>query len=380
MKGRYRRIDVQPKRQERQNKGRWYSTLDNTLPACQNTPDMQKATYKDAGVDLDIYAESMSRLPKLVKRTFSDRVLQLDGGFAGLFQLNGKTAKYADPVLVSCTDGVGTKLKVACQANRHTTIGIDLVAMSVNDAICCGAEPLFFLDYAAMPKDDPGLLEQIVSGITEGCLQSRCALIGGETAIMSGLYQPGEYDLAGFCVGVAERTDIIDGKAIQSGDVLIGIESSGLHSNGYSLVRKIVFDIAGLNIHENVPELGATIADVLLTPTRIYAGCVRKILERYGANKGISGIAHITGGGLEENLSRILPVGTALNIRRTWEPPPVFGWLQRLGNVDDGEMDRVFNQGIGLVLAVKPDIAEDVMQTLRTATAWKCWNIGSIRN
>ncbi|MDR3182489.1 MAG: phosphoribosylformylglycinamidine cyclo-ligase, partial [Planctomycetaceae bacterium] len=299
---------------------------------------MQTVTYKDSGVDLDVYAESMSRLPKLVQRTFSDRVLRLDGGFAGLFQLNSKTAGYADPVLVSCTDGVGTKLKIACLANRHTTIGIDLVAMSVNDAVCCGAEPLFFLDYAAMPEDDPVLLEQLVSGIADGCVQSGCALIGGETAIMSGLYQSGEYDLAGFCVGVAERSRIIDGKAIQSGDVCIGIESSGLHSNGYSLVRKIVFDIAGLKIDDNVPEIGGTVADVLLTPTRIYVKCVRELLERFGANTGITGIAHITGGGLEENVSRILPSETALKIERTWQIPPVFSWLQKIGNVDENEM------------------------------------------
>ncbi|MDR1141034.1 MAG: phosphoribosylformylglycinamidine cyclo-ligase, partial [Planctomycetaceae bacterium] len=203
---------------------------------------MKKATYKDSGVDLEIYAESMARLPKLAAQTFSNRVLRLDGGFAGLFKLNSEQTRYNNPVLVSCTDGVGTKLKIACLAGCHHTVGIDLVAMSVNDAICCGAEPLFFLDYVAMPKDDPDLLEQIVCGIVEGCRQSGCALLGGETAIMSDLYQAGEYDLAGFCVGVAERDQIIDGNSIQSGDVLIGVESSGLHSNGFSLVRKIVFE------------------------------------------------------------------------------------------------------------------------------------------
>ena len=336
-------------------------------------------TYKDSGVDLDIYAESMSRLPKLVRRTFSDRVLPLDGGFAGLFQLNSKTAKYTDPVLVSCTDGVGTKLKIAFQANRHDTVGIDLVAMSVNDAICCGAEPLFFLDYVAMPKDDPDLLEQIVKGISEGCLQSGCALLGGETAIMSGMYQPGEYDLAGFCVGVAERENIIDGKAIQNQDVLIGVESSGLHSNGYSLVRKIVFDIAGLNVDDYVPELGQTVADALLTPTRIYATCVATALAQYKANAEIAGIAHVTGGGLVENVSRILPAGMLPHINRCWEEPKIFSWLQRLGNVADSEMDRVFNRGIGLVFVVRPAIADDVISLIFSATGFHAWNIGNVR-
>jgi phosphoribosylformylglycinamidine cyclo-ligase len=335
-------------------------------------------TYKDSGVDLDIYAESMARLPKLVRRTFSDRVLPLDGGFAGLFQLNSKTAQYTNPVLVSCADGVGTKLKVACQANRHNTVGIDLVAMSVNDAICCGAEPLFFLDYVAMPKDDPDLLEQIVAGIAEGCLQSGCALLGGETAIMSDLYQSGEYDLAGFCVGVVEKENIIDGKAIQSGDVLIGVESSGLHSNGYSLVRKVVFDVARLTINDFVPELAQTVADVLLTPTRIYVKCAAAVLEKFEANVGITGIAHITGGGLVENVSRILPAGRSLHIDRCWEEPKVFSWLQRLGNVEDSEMDRVFNRGIGLVFAVCPAIADEVLAVIPLETGFRAWNIGKV--
>jgi len=340
---------------------------------------MPKITYKYAGVDLDIYAESMSRLPNLVKRTFSDRVMRLDGGFAGLFRLNSERTRYADPVLVSCTDGVGTKLKVACQANQHDTVGIDLVAMSVNDAICCGAEPLFFLDYVAMPKDDPDLLEQIVAGITEGCLQSGCALLGGETAIMSDLYQPGEYDLAGFCVGVAEREKIIDGKAIQPGDVVIGVESSGLHSNGYSLVRKIVFEIAGLSITDMVPELGQTVADVLLTPTRIYVKCVAAVLERFEANAGVTGIAHITGGGLAENVSRILPKGASLSIDRCWEEPQVFSWLQQLGDVEDAEMDRVFNRGIGLVFVVRPAIADEVLSAISAATGFRAWKVGNVR-
>ena len=335
-------------------------------------------TYKDSGVDLDIYAESMARLPKLVRRTFSDRVIQLDGGFAGLFRLHSEKTQYTNPVLVSCTDGVGTKLKVACQANRHDTVGIDLVAMSVNDAICCGAQPLFFLDYVAMPKDDPDLLEQIVSGIVNGCEQSGCALLGGETAIMSDLYQPGEYDLAGFCVGVAEQENIIDGKAIQVGDVLIGVESSGLHSNGYSLVRKIVFDVVGLKINDYVPEVGQTVADILLTPTRIYVQCAVAVLERFKANTAITGIAHITGGGLVENVSRILPKGTSLRVDRCWEEPKVFSWLQKLGNVPDAEMDRVFNRGIGLVFVVRPAFADDVLSLITSATGYRVWKIGEV--
>ena len=335
-------------------------------------------TYKDSGVDLDVYAESMARLPKLVRRTFSDRVIRLDGGFAGLFRLNSEATRYANPVLVSCTDGVGTKLKIACQAQRHDTIGIDLVAMSVNDAICCGAEPLFFLDYVAMPKDDPDLLEQIVAGIVSGCEQSGCSLLGGETAIMSDVYQPGEYDLAGFCVAVAEQENIIDGKAIQTGDVLIGVESSGLHSNGYSLVRTIVSD-AGPNVNDFVPELGQTVADALLTPTRIYVKCVAAVLEQFGANAAITGIAHITGGGLAENVGRILPKGNSLHINRCWEEPKVFSWLQQLGNVPDAEMDRVFNRGIGLVFVVRPAIADEVLAVISSTTGFRAWNLGDVQ-
>ncbi|MBR4751948.1 MAG: phosphoribosylformylglycinamidine cyclo-ligase [Thermoguttaceae bacterium] len=344
---------------------------------------MEKATYKSSGVDLDVYAESMSRLPKLVAKTFSPRVMRLDGGFAGLFQLNGIAKdggekKYDDPVLVSCTDGVGTKIKIACQTNRHSTVGIDLVAMSVNDAICCGAEPVFFLDYVAMPKDDPNLLESLVEGIAKGCEEVGCALIGGETAILSGMYNPGEYDLAGFCVGVAERSRIIDGKAIQDGDVLIGVASSGCHSNGYSLIRRVVFEIAGLNPDDFVPELGKTVADELLTPTRLYVKPALKLFERFGANDGIRGVAHITGGGLVENLSRVLPDGLKCEISpNSWVVPPVFGWLQKLGAIDDDEMERVFNMGLGLVLVVKPEIAGDVSTALNDMDLQN-WQIGKI--
>lgn len=322
---------------------------------------MEKATYKDSGVDLEIYAESMARLPKLMTQTFSSQVLRLDGGFAGLFQLNGPLRTYKDPVLVSCTDGVGTKLKLAVMANRHDTVGIDLVAMCVNDAICCGARPIIFLDYVAMSKDDPALLEQIVSGISKGCMETDSALIGGETAIMPSLYQQGEYDLAGFCVGVAEKSEIIDGKAIQSGDVLIGIASSGCHSNGFSLIRKVVFEMGQYSIDSMVPELGQTVADALLTPTRLYVRPALALLEKFKANVGIRGIAHITGGGLEENLSRILPPGLKPEISAgSWSVPPVFKWIQSVGHIDDDEMARVFNMGIGLILVVKPEEADAI--------------------
>ncbi|QDU90523.1 Phosphoribosylformylglycinamidine cyclo-ligase [Pirellulimonas nuda] len=343
---------------------------------------MQRITYKDSGVDLDVYAQSMARLPKLLRQTHTPRVLPLEGGFAGLFQLDfaGKlfARNYRDPVLVACSDGVGTKLKIAQMAGRHDSIGIDLVAMCVNDALCCGAEPLFFLDYVAMDRDDPVRLEQIVTGISRGCIESDAALLGGETAIMPDLYSPGEYDLAGFSVGVVERARVIDGKAISPGDVLIGVASSGLHSNGFSLVRKIVFDHAGLGIDDHVEELGATVGEALLAPTRLYVRSVRGVLSHYRKKQVVHGIAHITGGGLRENLERILPPGTALQIApESWPVPPVFRWLQRLGNVDPDEMARVFNMGLGLVLVVSEYYAESVQAQLESAGE-TCWRIGSV--
>lgn len=343
---------------------------------------MAKATYKDAGVDLDVYEESMARLPRLMGRTFSPRVIRLDGGFAGLFQLDFASKlfarNYQDPVLVSCTDGVGTKLKVATEAGVHHTVGIDLVAMSVNDALCCGAEPLFFLDYVAMSHDDPELLEQIVSGISNGCLESDCALLGGETAIMPDLYRRGDYDLAGFCVGVVERKKVIDGRAIAPGDVLLGVASSGFHSNGYSLVRRVVFDIAQLKAGDHVDELGKTVADVLLEPTRIYVRGVRQLLAHYPVKSVVHGLAHITGGGLFENLERILPAGARAVIRRdSWPVPKAFRWLQRLGEIEDAEMERVFNMGVGLVVAVSAYYADSVRQQLAT-TGLESWPIGHI--
>jgi len=343
---------------------------------------MAKATYKDAGVDLEVYRQSMARLPALMRRTHTPRVLKLEGGFAGLFQLDfaGRlfARNYQEPVLVSCTDGVGTKLKVAQLTGNHRTVGIDLVAMSINDAICCGAEPLFFLDYVAMSHDDPDLLEQIVEGISTGCVESDCALLGGETAIMPDLYARGDYDLAGFCVGVVERRRVIDGTAIAPGDVVLGVASSGLHSNGFSLVRKIVFESAGLGVDDYIDELGRTVGEELMEPTRLYARAIRGVLGHYQVKSVVHGIAHITGGGLHENLERILPEGVRVTIDRdSWTIPPVFDWLARLGEVEADEMHRVFNMGLGLALVVSEFYAESIRSQLADG-GLACWPIGHV--
>jgi phosphoribosylformylglycinamidine cyclo-ligase len=310
--------------------------------------------------------------------------MPLEGGFAGLFRLDfpggGLFARnYREPVLVSCTDGVGTKLKVAQRAGRHATIGIDLVAMCVNDALCCGAEPLFFLDYVAMGRDDPGRLEEIVRGISDGCVESDSALVGGETAIMPDLYGIDDYDLAGFAVGVVERDRLIDGSKVSAGDIVIGIASSGLHSNGYSLARKIVDD-AGLALDAAVAECGGqTVADLLLEPTRIYVRPVRRVLGHYRKKQVVHAIAHITGGGLRENLERVIPAGLTLTIDEgSWPVPPVFTWLERLGQVEPTEMARVFNRGVGLALVVSEHFAESIQRQLGDL-GLDCWPIGRIR-
>lgn len=345
---------------------------------------MTGVSYKDSGVDLDVYNEAMKRLPKLMHRTFSPRVRQLDGGFAGLFQLDFDNKlfrrNYEDPMLVACTDGVGTKLKLAQMLGRHDTVGIDLVAMCVNDAICCGAEPLFFLDYVAMSHDDPVALEQIVSGISDGCMAADCALLGGETAIMPDLYQRGEYDLAGFCVGVVERKHVIDGHAIADEDVVIGVASSGVHSNGFSLVRKIAFDVGQKKPEDIVEGTDKTVADTLIEPTLIYTKAIRQVLSRYKVKNVVHGIAHITGGGLEENIERITPAGIEIDIDgKSWERPPVFQWLQKLGNVDTEEMYRVFNMGLGLALIVSPYYADSIQRTLEQ-NGHPSWVIGSVKS
>ena len=269
--------------------------------------------------------------------------------------------------MVSGTDGVGTKIKLAIRTGQFDTIGIDLVAMCVNDCLCLGATPLFFLDYIAMDKDNPELLHQLVKGVSEGCVQSGAALIGGETAIMPDLYAAGDFDMAGFCVAAADREELINGRErAQSGDVIIGVPSSGCHSNGFSLVRKIVFEHAQLNVEDAVDELGMTVGDVLITPTRIYADTVKAAIDAAG-NSNIHAIAHITGGGLEENLSRCLPDAVTAKIDAdSWDVPPVFTWLQQLGNVQPAEMARVFNMGIGLTLVVSPDAADAVINAVST--------------
>ncbi|MDZ4849199.1 MAG: phosphoribosylformylglycinamidine cyclo-ligase [Pirellulaceae bacterium] len=337
-------------------------------------------TYKDSGVDLELYEQAMQRLPRLMHRTFSPRVVKNDGGFAGLYALDFANSlfsrNYKEPILVSGTDGVGTKLKVAIKAGRHETVGIDLVAMCVNDCLCTGAEPLFFLDYVAMSRDNPPLLETIVRGVSEGCVQADCSLLGGETAIMPDLYQGDDYDLAGFCVGVVEKKNLVTGKNIRPGDIAIGIESSGIHSNGFSLVRKVVFDKAGLNVDSSIPELGMSVGDALLTPTLIYTNVVRRISGHYRVKNVLHGIAHITGGGLLENTQRILPNDVDLVFRRgSWDMPAVFPWLAKLGSIPQSEMDQVFNMGLGMVLIVSPYYAESIQSMVREA-GYRSWIVG----
>lgn len=342
------------------------------------TSEPQKASYKSAGVDLETYEQSMAQLPDLMKSTFRPGVIENMGGFAGLFQLNESGRKFDDPVLVSGTDGVGTKLKVATLANKHDTIGIDLVAMCVNDVICCGAEPLFFLDYVAMSKDDPDLLKAIVEGVSVGCRQAGAALLGGETAIMPDLYGEGEYDVAGFCVGVVERSEILDGSGVKPGDHLLGITSSGLHSNGYSLVRKIVFEMAGLSLSDEVDDLHGTVGDALLKPTKIYAQLTKALRAEPELNSKLNAIAHITGGGLVENVSRVLPESLTPKIKpNSWMVPPIFSWLQNLGNVDEAEMNRVFNMGIGLVLVVDQSAAVDFIRAVER-NHFDCFELGVV--
>ena len=341
---------------------------------------MSGATYSSAGVDLALYEKAVEKLPAHMRRTQCPRVMSKEGGFAALFQLQlqGLFARtYEDPLLVSCTDGVGTKLKVACTTGVHHTVGIDLVAMSINDLLCTGAEPLFFLDYVALSHDDPERLEAIVRGISDACVASNCALVGGETAILPDLYARGDYDLAGFCVGVVEKKRLIDGSQIQPDDVAIGIASSGFHSNGYSLIRKVVFEIAGLKKDDRVSECDEkTVGELLLEPTQLYARPIRSVLRHYRVKQVVHGIAHITGGGLEENLARIVPPSIQIQIERgSWEIPSVFGWLQKLGSIEQAEMDRVFNMGVGMVLVVSPHFVDSIMHQLREH-GMQSWKIG----
>ena len=344
---------------------------------------MAKLTYRDAGLDLDLYEQSLAGMVPFLKRTQSARVLDGFGGFASLFDLGvrrGGKKGYRDPILVTCTDGVGTKLKVARLLNKHDTVGIDLVAMSVNDALCTGAEPLVFLDYLALPKDDPPLIRELVKGISDGCLEAGCSLVGGETAILPDFYQPGDYDMAGFCVGVVERDRIVDGRAVEVGDVVLGLSSSGLHSNGYSLARKVAFDHLKLSAGDRIEELGTTVGEEFLTPTRIYVKPVRALLERYGKKGVIHGLAHITGEGLPGNLPRVLPKGRKAVLHKgSWPVPPVFQWLQMHGDIADEEMFTVFNMGIGFAMIVAANAAERIRQRLIDEHGVPTYVIGSIK-
>jgi phosphoribosylformylglycinamidine cyclo-ligase len=317
-------------------------------------------SYKEAGVDIDKAEAFVKSIRSLVKATHRTGVIGELGGFGGLFHLD--VEKFRNPVLVSATDGVGTKIKIATLMDRHHTIGIDLVAMCVNDIITCGATPLFFLDYLAMGQLDSTTAIQIIEGITNGCQQARCSLIGGETAEMPGMYQPGDYDLAGFVVGVAEREHLVDGSDIAVGQRLIGLASSGLHANGYSLVRKVLFERHQYSVQDDVAVLGGLLGDELLQPTRIYVETVLNLLRDFP----LSGICHVTGGGLIGNLPRILPRSCQAAIKLdSWPVPPIFGFLQENGNIPLTEMLRTFNYGIGLVVVVPPEQETDVLLRLQ---------------
>jgi phosphoribosylformylglycinamidine cyclo-ligase len=328
--------------------------------------------YKEAGVDLDAANELVSRIRPLVKSTFHASVMADVGGFGSLYSLG--QLDFKQPVLVSSTDGVGTKLKVAFLANKHDTIGIDLVAMSVNDILVQGARPLFFLDYLSIGRMDLDLVTKIISGIAEGCRQANCSLIGGETAEMPDFYGAGEYDLAGFAVGVVDRNAIIDGSEISVGDEIIGLASSGLHSNGYSLVRRIIFQDLGLSPEDIIPECGCTVAEELLRPTRIYTEAVHIVLRDFR----VSGIAHITGGGFHDNLPRVLPSSCQARLHKgNWEVPNIYPFLQQRGKISEHEMYRVFNNGIGLVLIVPAENLQGTLELLH-GMGEKSFHLGTI--
>lgn len=329
----------------------------------------QGLTYRDAGVDIDAGNALVERIKPSVKQTFRPEVLTGLGGFGGLFKLD--TAKYPDPVLVSGTDGVGTKLKLAWQLGQHSTIGIDLVAMCVNDILTTGAEPLFFLDYFATGKLDTETAAQVIEGIAAGCKQAGCALIGGETAEMPSMYPEGEYDLAGFTVGVVNEGDQISNQSIQSGDKLIGIASSGPHSNGYSLIRKILSH-SQADLFEACGQ--QTLGEALLAPTKIYVREMLSLIE----SVEVEGMAHITGGGILENIIRIIPEQLAIKIEaNSWRWPPVFQWLQAAGQVETSEMYRTFNCGIGMVVVVKPDKLNPAMEHIQSS-GLQAWEIGTV--
>jgi len=320
--------------------------------------------YKQAGVNIAAGNEAVERMKRHVARTTRPEVIGGLGGFGGLFALGSE--KYKEPILVSGTDGVGTKLKVAFAADKHDTVGIDAVAMCVNDIVVQGAEPLFFLDYLAVGVLEPGKVEQIVAGVAEGCVQAGCALIGGETAEMPSMYQDGEYDIAGFTVGVVEKSKMIDGSGIRPGDAIIGLASSGVHSNGFSLVRKLLLDSGKYGVGDVVPALGdgVTLGEALLAPTRIYVKPVLALLEKVA----VRGMAHITGGGFIENIPRVLPSNVNAHIRLgSWPMPPIFGLLRAEGNLTHDDCYRTFNMGIGYVIVVPADEREAALDALRAA-------------
>lgn len=332
---------------------------------------MEPLTYRAAGVDLAAGEEAVRRIAPLARATFRPEVLGGLGAFAGFVSLPGG---YREPVLVASADGVGSKLKVAVMADRHDTVGLDLVAMGVNDLLVHGAEPLLFLDYIGLHRLDPARVEAIVRGVAEGCRQAGCALVGGETAELPDLYAPGEYDLAGFALGVVERSRLLDGSRVRPGDVVIGLGSSGLHSNGYSLARRIVFEVMGLGLEDELPGTARSVVEELLEPTRIYVRPVRTLLERVD----VHAMAHVTGGGLPGNLPRVLPAGCrAVLHRRAWTVPPVFRVLQEAGRVAEAEMFRVFNMGVGFVLVVAPEDVETVLG-FAPLGPWPVMRIGEI--
>jgi len=315
--------------------------------------------YKASGVDIDAGNEAVRRIRSLARGTFTPGVLSDIGSFGGLFRLDRD--RYQEPVLVSSADGVGTKLKVAFMTGRHGTVGADLVNHCVNDILVQGAEPLFFLDYLATGRLDPAVAEQVVGGIAGACRENGCALLGGETAEMPGFYADGEYDIAGFIVGIVERSRVIDGRSIVPGDVLIGLPSAGLHTNGYSLARRVLFETTGWTADTVVPELGATVGDALLAPHRSYLPMLRPLLPR----QTLKGLAHITGGGITENLPRVLPEGCSAEIDlRAWNVPALFQLLQERGQIPRDEMFRAFNMGIGLVIVCSPREVERIINTL----------------
>jgi len=316
--------------------------------------------YRASGVDIDAGNETVRRIKALAKSTFTAGVLSDIGSFGGLFRLDRD--RYQDPVLVSSADGVGTKLKVAFMTGRHDTVGADLVNHCVNDVLVQGAHPLFFLDYLATGRLSPDVAEQVVAGVARGCKENGCALIGGETAEMPGFYADGEYDIAGFIVGIVDRSKVIDGRSIVPGDVLIGLPSAGLHTNGYSLARSVMFDLCGFSADTMVPELGVTVGDALLAPHRSYLDAVRPLLDA-GL---IKGMAHITGGGITENLPRTLPAGCAADVdRRSWSVPPIFAFLRNRGDIAEDEMLRAFNMGIGLIAVVEASSSDRALDLLR---------------